>query len=50
MSVEKIGFGWTTTIIALINVVFVFLLSIFLAAKSKICTTPSKEHRPVPNA
>ena len=48
LSVETIGFGWTTTIIAVINVVFVLVLSVFLAAKSRICAGPSKEHRPVP--
>lgn len=48
LSVETIGFGWTTTIIGVINVVFVLVLSVFLATKSRICAGPSKEHRPVP--
>uniref|UniRef100_A0AC34RRF3 Major facilitator superfamily (MFS) profile domain-containing protein n=1 Tax=Panagrolaimus sp. JU765 TaxID=591449 RepID=A0AC34RRF3_9BILA len=48
MSVEAIGFPWTTTIIGFINIVFVTFLSVYLTTKSKICSTPTKEHRAIP--
>uniref|UniRef100_A0A914Z6I5 Uncharacterized protein n=1 Tax=Panagrolaimus superbus TaxID=310955 RepID=A0A914Z6I5_9BILA len=50
ISVQKIGFEWTTTIIAFINVVFVLLLTICWIAKSKIFkSSPSyNEHQPLP--
>jgi MFS family permease len=49
--VQKIGFGWTTTIIAFINVIFVLVLTICWIARSKIFKGPaSKDHEPVPQA
>jgi MFS family permease len=50
--VEGIGFGWTTTIIAGINVVFVLVLTICWIARSKffITSAAKQEHEPLPQA
>ena len=40
--VERIGFGWTATVIAFINVIFVFILTISMVTRSKVHPEPVK--------
>ncbi|KAI6191716.1 MFS-type transporter SLC18B1 [Aphelenchoides bicaudatus] len=43
LSVEKIGFPWTTSIIALINLIFVFTLTIFFSIRYWCCAKTNED-------
>jgi MFS family permease len=55
VSVQKIGFAWTTSIIAAVNLVFIFTLVVFLSTRACITRSVSspyrrKEHEPLAQA